>query len=117
PAERRMAGACQPNPHDVRPPRDSKPDQAKRDRVADLSDNGVRTSALPAAAGGGCRRQPREPELPPPLEFKDVGASPRQFLQISQGSANRVAAAAMDFCKAWRAGRIDRLDRQIPARL
>ena len=49
------------------------------------------------------------------LELEDVGASPRQFVQIGQRSANRVAAAAMDFCQIWRAGRIDRLDRQIPA--
>jgi hypothetical protein len=49
------------------------------------------------------------------LELEDVGASPRQFVQISQRSANRVAAAAMNFYKVWRAGRIDRLDRQIPA--
>jgi hypothetical protein len=49
------------------------------------------------------------------LELEDVGASPRQFVQISQRSANRVAAAAMDFYKVWRAGRIDRLYRQIPA--
>jgi hypothetical protein len=38
------------------------------------------------------------------LELENVGASPRQVVQISQGSANRVAAAAMDFGKLRLAG-------------
>jgi hypothetical protein len=49
------------------------------------------------------------------LELENVGAAPRQVVQISQGSANRVAAAAVDLGKLRLAGWNNCLDRQASA--
>ena len=90
----------------------TEPDVLSRDidALKALQRDAWRELASPSLTMFDRRRHPPEAGLPVSLEFKDVGAFPRQLAQIGHGSANRVAAAAMDLRMVWCVSRIDRLD-------